>query len=69
MTAGAAQGTLSLPGQPASLSARVHPLVLYAVCDAFIRRNEGQQRVVGALLGRRAAASATGRRVAASPSG
>lgn len=46
--------SLALPGTPASLTAKVHPLVLFNVCDSYIRRNEGQERVIGALLGRHA---------------
>lgn len=30
----------------------VEPVVLMTVCDAFIRRNEGQERVIGAVLGK-----------------
>ena len=30
---------------------RVHPVVLFTITDAFIRRNEGQDRVIGTLLG------------------
>jgi translation initiation factor 3 subunit F len=29
----------------------VHPLVLFNILDHFIRRNEGQERVIGTLLG------------------
>jgi hypothetical protein len=29
--------------------------VLFNVCDSYIRRNEGQERVIGTLLGRHAA--------------
>jgi hypothetical protein len=30
--------------------------VLFNVCDSYIRRNEGQERVIGTLLGRHARA-------------
>ena len=30
---------------------RVHPVVLFTITDAFIRRNDGQERVIGTLLG------------------
>ncbi len=36
---------------PGSVSAKVHPVVLFSICDAFIRRNEKQERVIGTLLG------------------
>lgn len=29
----------------------IQPVVIYNICDAFIRRNDGQDQVVGALLG------------------
>jgi hypothetical protein len=38
--------------------------VLFNVCDSYIRRNEGQERVIGTLLGRRAAADARAARPA-----
>lgn len=43
-------GSLVLPGGP-SCKVLVHPVVLYAICDAYIRRDEGKPRVVGTLLG------------------
>jgi len=39
---------LPLGGQ---LSVKVHPVVLLQVCDAYIRRKEDQDRVIGSLLG------------------
>lgn len=30
---------------------RVQPVVLFTICDAYVRRNAGQRRVIGALLG------------------
>ena len=30
---------------------QVHPLVLFNILDHYIRRNEGQDRVIGTLLG------------------
>jgi translation initiation factor 3 subunit F len=41
----------SLPLGPSAISVKVQPLVLLNICDAYIRRNEGQARVIGALLG------------------
>lgn len=29
----------------------MHPVVLFTITDAFIRRNKGQERVIGTLLG------------------
>jgi len=42
---------LTLPVGATENSIRVHPVVLFTICDAFIRRNEGQDRVIGTLLG------------------
>lgn len=42
---------LNLASGPAGISVRVQPVVLLNICDAFIRRNEGQERVIGTLLG------------------
>lgn len=36
---------------PGSVSVKVHPVVLFSICDAFIRRNDKQERVIGTLLG------------------
>jgi translation initiation factor 3 subunit F len=35
----------------AGLSVRVQPVVLFSICDAFTRRKEQQERVIGTLLG------------------
>jgi translation initiation factor 3 subunit F len=40
-----------LPTSNTSVSVRVHPVALFAICDAYIRRNEKQERVIGTLLG------------------
>lgn len=40
-----------MPGSAGSISSRLHPVVLFNICDSFIRRNEGQERVIGTLLG------------------
>ncbi len=29
----------------------VQPVVLFSICDAYIRRSDGQKRVIGTLLG------------------
>ncbi|XP_057433052.1 eukaryotic translation initiation factor 3 subunit F [Lotus japonicus] len=34
-----------------SLSARVHPLVIFNICDCFVRRPDQAERVIGTLLG------------------
>ena len=43
--------SLLLPVGGPGVSVKVHPVVLLQVCDAFIRRNEKQDRVIGTLLG------------------
>ncbi|KAB1217766.1 Eukaryotic translation initiation factor 3 subunit F [Morella rubra] len=35
----------------ASLSARVHPLVVFNICDCYVRRPDQAERVIGTLLG------------------
>ena len=44
---------LWLPNNPGSVVVRVHPGVLFAACDAYTRRQEGAERVIGTLLGTR----------------
>ncbi|KAI3757866.1 hypothetical protein L6452_05409 [Arctium lappa] len=34
-----------------SLSAKVHPLVIFNICDCFVRRPDQAERVIGTLLG------------------
>lgn len=34
-----------------SLSAKVHPLVVFNICDCFVRRPDQAERVIGTLLG------------------
>jgi translation initiation factor 3 subunit F len=44
--------SLLLPhGGGAGVTVKVHPVVLLQICDAYIRRNEKQERVIGTLLG------------------
>lgn len=43
-------GTL-LPLLGLNVRVQVHPVVLLSICDAYIRRNEKQERVIGTLLG------------------
>lgn len=40
-----------LPTSSGSVSVRVHPVALFSICDAYVRRNEKQERVIGTLLG------------------
>ncbi|CAH9132937.1 unnamed protein product [Cuscuta epithymum] len=35
----------------ATLSARVHPLVIFNICDCYVRRPDQAERVIGTLLG------------------
>lgn len=42
---------LTLPVGATENNVRIHPVVLFTICDAFIRRNDGQERVIGTLLG------------------
>ncbi|XP_041002733.1 eukaryotic translation initiation factor 3 subunit F-like [Juglans microcarpa x Juglans regia] len=35
----------------ASFSARVHPLVIFNICDCYVRRPDQAERVIGTLLG------------------
>ena len=42
--------TVLLPSG-APITVKVHPVVVFSICDAYIRRKEGQERVIGTLLG------------------
>jgi translation initiation factor 3 subunit F len=42
---------LTLPVGATENTVRVHPVVVFTICDAYIRRNENQERVIGTLLG------------------
>lgn len=42
---------LNLPIGQTNITVRVQPVVLFSICDAYIRRNEGKERVIGTLLG------------------
>jgi translation initiation factor 3 subunit F len=35
----------------AAVEVKIHPVVLFTALDAFMRRNDGQKRVIGTLLG------------------
>lgn len=43
--------SLLLPVGGTSLNVKVHPVVLMQICDAYLRRNKSQERVIGTLLG------------------
>eukprot|EP00798_Chlamydomonas_sp_ICE-L_P015670 gene15670-21774_t len=40
-----------LPTTGSNLTVRIHPVALFSICDAYIRRGEKQDRVIGTLLG------------------
>lgn len=42
---------LALASSANASSAKVNPLVLFNICDSYIRRNEGAERVIGTLMG------------------
>lgn len=44
------QAMLFLDGKD-HLQAEVHPVTLFSILDHFIRRTDGQERVIGTLLG------------------
>lgn len=45
------QTVLQFVPSQASASARVHPVVLFNICDSFVRRPDQAERVIGTLLG------------------
>ncbi|KAL6541595.1 Eukaryotic translation initiation factor 3 subunit F [Orobanche gracilis] len=45
------QTILQFLQSPTSVSARVHPLVVYNICDSYVRRPDQAERVIGTLLG------------------
>ena len=42
---------LALTSTAGASSAKINPLVLFTICDSYIRRNEGSDRIIGTLLG------------------
>ena len=42
---------INLPLGATGVKVVVQPVVLFSICDAFIRRGDGQSRVIGTLLG------------------
>ncbi|GFP82196.1 eukaryotic translation initiation factor 3 subunit f [Phtheirospermum japonicum] len=45
------QTVLQFVPSSTSVSARVHPLVIYNICDCYVRRPDQADRVIGTLLG------------------
>lgn len=45
------QTALQFSASSASLSAKVHPLVIFNICDCFVRRPDQAERIIGTLLG------------------
>ncbi|KAK6933042.1 JAB1/MPN/MOV34 metalloenzyme domain [Dillenia turbinata] len=45
------QTVLQFTPSTASLTARVHPLVIFNICDCYVRRPDQADRVIGTLLG------------------
>ncbi|KAJ6357597.1 hypothetical protein OIU78_005442 [Salix suchowensis] len=39
------------PSFSSTLSAKVHPLVIFNICDCYVRRPDQAERVIGTLLG------------------
>eukprot|EP00192_Tetraselmis_astigmatica_P020930 CAMPEP_0117667482 /NCGR_PEP_ID=MMETSP0804-20121206/10996_1 /TAXON_ID=1074897 /ORGANISM="Tetraselmis astigmatica, Strain CCMP880" /LENGTH=280 /DNA_ID=CAMNT_0005475223 /DNA_START=101 /DNA_END=943 /DNA_ORIENTATION=+ len=42
---------LALAGSGSVTSVKISPVVLFTICDSYIRRNDGTERVIGTLLG------------------
>lgn len=40
-----------MPSGPTGVVAKLHPTVLFNICDSYIRRNDQQERVIGTLCG------------------
>ncbi|KAL3521188.1 hypothetical protein ACH5RR_019337 [Cinchona calisaya] len=45
------QTVLQFPQASTNLTARIHPLVIFNICDCFVRRPDQAERVIGTLLG------------------
>jgi translation initiation factor 3 subunit F len=45
------QTVLQCSGTGPSVSARIHPVVLFNICDSYVRRPDQAGRVIGTLLG------------------
>merc|ERR1711935_11459 len=46
-----ADPTMFIDGSSGDVTCKVHPAVIFTILDHFSRRNEGQERVIGTLLG------------------
>ncbi|CAI9091652.1 OLC1v1026725C1 [Oldenlandia corymbosa var. corymbosa] len=42
---------LQFPQASTNLTAKIHPLVIFNICDCFVRRPDQAERVIGTLLG------------------
>ncbi|MQL91494.1 hypothetical protein Taro_024105 [Colocasia esculenta] len=51
MAAAEGQTVLQFVPSPAGTSAKVHPVVLFGICDSYVRRPDQAERVIGTLLG------------------
>lgn len=49
--ASSGQTVLQFSSSSTSVSARVHPLVIFNICDFYVRRADQAERVIGTLLG------------------
>ncbi|OVA06484.1 JAB/MPN domain [Macleaya cordata] len=49
--AGSEQTVLQFFPSTTSLSAKVHPVVIFNICDCYVRRPDQAERVIGTLLG------------------
>ncbi|KAL2541630.1 Eukaryotic translation initiation factor 3 subunit F [Abeliophyllum distichum] len=49
--ASSGQTVLQFSSSSTSISARVHPLVIFNICDFYVRRPDQAERVIGTLLG------------------
>ena len=47
----AGQTVLQIPSAATGLTAKLHPTVLFNICDSYVRRNDQAERVIGTLLG------------------
>ncbi|EPS57575.1 hypothetical protein M569_17242, partial [Genlisea aurea] len=45
------QTVLQFVPSPTSLTSRVHPLVIFNICDSYVRRPDQAVRIIGTLLG------------------
>lgn len=48
---GVGMAKINLPLGATGVKVIVQPVVLFSICDSYIRRGDGQSRVIGTLLG------------------